>query len=745
MVKQIDKVYGQALISKGILPKSQVEEYLLAAESLGKPFDTYLVERHIIDNRRLLEVLSEYLKLEIVDLKTIQIDPSVIQKVPVKFVWYYKFMPVEIKEKTLTIAISNPLDVKIQDEVRVHLGLETKAVLAPLEDIQFAIKKYYGLASDTIDQILTKGAQRRSAVLDLNESKIEDVEEASEDASVKKLVNQIIFEAYKKRATDIHIEPYRDKVRFRYRIDGVLVDANLPPDIKHFLAPIISRIKIMSNLSIVEKRIPQDGSAVVKTQDQTLDLRVSTIPTPWGESMVIRILPSKVMFLTLEQLGLNPEDVKLFRNLIKRPHGIIFVTGPTGSGKTTTLYAALMEVNSMERKIITIEDPVEYEMEGITQIQVNSKVNLDFATGLRSILRHDPDILMVGEVRDKETAEIAIRTALTGHLVFSTLHTNDAANGVTRLVEMGLEPFLVSSSIEALIAQRLVRVICPKCKTIDPDVPKEIRQEIAMSLKEGDPETFTFYKGKGCDFCNNTGFYGRTAIYEILVLNETIRAAILEKARADYIRKIAFQQGMRPMRFDGWRKVIGGITTPTEVLNAVGYDEGISAAGIDSKKSFKLSLPTKEAIDEVIRDRYRVIKKEVLLAENEYDSRIYKRVQEKIPVRYRILHGEEEDPLTITVKGAEHSTVTKDISAGGVMLISGHHVPEGAILELKIQLKEKEAPIECLGRVCRIEENKATHLYNIVAYYLDISSKDRVRIEAFAKEISKGEKKEKKT
>ncbi len=738
-MKATDKILVDTLVKEGILNAEQADEYTLAAKSLGKPLEVYLTERKIVPERKLIAAMAKHLGIETVDLSSLAVDPAVTARVPVKFVWYYKFMPISLEGKKLTIAVSNPLDVKMQDEIRVHLGLEPKLVLSAPSQIQEAIKKHYGLASDTLDQIMTREPSRVHAQMD--QAAIEDVEQASEDASVRKLVNQIILEAYKKRATDIHIEPYRDKVRFRYRIDGVLVDANLPADIKHFLAPIISRIKIMSNLSIVEKRIPQDGSAVVRTQDQTLDLRISTIPTPSGESIVIRILPSKVMFLSLEKLGLSDDDVAMFRALIKKPHGIIFVTGPTGSGKTTTLYAALAEVNSAQRKIITIEDPVEYEMEGVTQIQVNPKVELDFARGLRSILRHDPDIIMVGEVRDRETAEIAIRTALTGHLVFSTLHTNDAASGVTRLIEMGLEPFLVSSSIEALMAQRLVRVICPHCKIVDETVPEDIREEIAMALKLESSEGFKVYRGQGCEHCNQTGYYGRTAIYEILILNDAVRAAVLDRSRSDNIRNVALREGMRTMRHDGWRKVYLGVTTPGEVLNVtakVENSDGDQARNNAGRESSSQDLKT-EDMERILKRRYRVIDKGTLMAENEYNSRVYSRVHQKIPVRYNILHGEEEDPMMLMVKGVEHSTVTRDISAGGLMMITGNRLSVGTVLEIKIHLEGTAPPVECLGKVCRMEENSATNLYNVVAYFLDITSADRVRINTFVKERLKQE------
>lgn len=567
------KVLAEALLKKNLLTQTEVDRYSTESKLAKENLHSYLARYDVLSERQITEALSEFLNMETVDLKKVSVEKQIVERVPVKFASYYKFMPIDIVDNTVKVASAIPMDIRLQDELRVHLGLEPKIVLAEESDIYDALKKYYGLASDTIDRILTKDPQKRNAIDAESSQWVEDIEKQSEDPSVAKLVNQIIFEAYQKRATDIHIEPYRSKVRLRYRIDGVLVDANLPNEAKVFLLPIISRIKIMSNLSITEKRLPQDGSTVVRTKEQDLDLRVSTIPTPRGESMVIRILPTKTMLMSLEKLGFNSQTAAKFRQLISRPHGIIFVTGPTGSGKTTTLYACLNEINTPGRKIITIEDPIEYEMEGITQIQVNSKVELDFAKGLRSVLRHDPDILMVGEVRDLETAEIAIRTALTGHMVFSTLHTNDAASGVTRLIDMGIEPYLVASSVEAFVAQRLVRVICSECKGEDTAPLKEIREEISKSLGQKSSVDIKIYKGSGCDHCNHTGYYGRAAIYEIMEFNEAIRAAIIEKPRAEYIKRIAVAQSMSTLRQDGWRNVIAGVTTPAEILNVTTKDQ----------------------------------------------------------------------------------------------------------------------------------------------------------------------------
>ncbi len=572
-MKRQDKLLNDALVSHNILTEHQLKTYHKQAGVEGLSLKAFLLKEKAVNEKQIIVALSQTLNLEVIDFHKIVVEKSVINKVPIKIADYYHFMPVSISGNTLTIACNEPFDVRTQDEIRTHLGYQVCIGLTDDKMLTDTIKKYYGLASDTIDRIKSKELQRNVSVSDQPSKWVEDLEKTTDDPTVSHLVNEIILEAFHKRATDIHIEPYRNSVRFRYRIDGVLVDANLPQDVKAFLPQILSRIKILANLSITEKRRPQDGSAVVKAKDQNLDLRVSTLPTPSGESIVIRILPTEVISLSLENLGFNPKSVELFHSLIKKPYGIIFLTGPTGSGKTTTLYACLNEINSPKRKIITIEDPVEYEMEGVTQIQVNPKIDFTFASGLRSILRHDPDILMVGEVRDPETAEIAIKTALTGHLVFSTLHTNDATSGITRLIDMGVEPYLVASSVEAFVAQRLVRVICPECKQDDERSLDGIKTEMRASLGLAENKAITFSHGAGCDHCNQTGFYGRVALYGVLLVDDVIRAAILEKPRADHIKKIAMKRGFVTLRQNGWKAVLDGITTPEEVMNVTVRDE----------------------------------------------------------------------------------------------------------------------------------------------------------------------------
>jgi type II secretory ATPase GspE/PulE/Tfp pilus assembly ATPase PilB-like protein len=727
-----DKILAEELVSRGLVSPKVIENGLRHAQVANESLRAHLVRQGYLTEDQVLDVLAARLHIIRVNLKQVSIDKSVLQKVPVRFAWFYKFMPIKIEDKNLTLATALPLDVKFQDEIRAHLGLEPHMVLAKDVDIQEALNRHYGLAADMIAR-LSKESTARSWTETDQQPWIEEIEQQeSDEASIARLVNQILFEAYRKRATDVHLEPYRDKVRVRYRIDGILVDAHMPSEVKPFLSAIISRIKVMANLSIVEKRLPQDGSAVVKTRDQNLDLRISTVPTLRGESMVIRILPTNVMLFSLEKLGIDERNLLCIRGLLIKPNGIVLVTGPTGSGKTTTLYACLKELNDGHRKIITLEDPVEYEMEGITQIQVNSKVQLDFAAGLRSVLRHDPDVIMVGEVRDVETAEIAIRTALTGHMVFSTLHTNDAASGVSRLLDMGLEPFLVASSLEAFVAQRLVRMICPKCKEVKNNYPAAEVEQIAESLGMP-PQNIIIYYGKGCDHCNQTGYYGRTAIYEILLMNEDIRAAVLKKEQASVIKHIARIHGMVTLRQDGWHKVRNGVTTPEEVLYMTQKDDPLPVVQTPSA----IAAVMDSGLAPVAHQR--TLNAALLSIQNKYDSRIYPRVRVSVAVRYLVVEGEDAVGSALLKRKTEHVTITKDISAGGLRFVCGYKLSEGAILDMKIQLFPSDPAIRCLARVSRVEDDPVSSVFNLVAYYLDISSADRARIASFVKaETAKG-------
>jgi type II secretory ATPase GspE/PulE/Tfp pilus assembly ATPase PilB-like protein len=556
---------GELLIKKGVVTQAQLEVALREHTKTGELLGKSLVRLGFISEEQLLMTLAEQLSIQFIpSLKDKAVPDQVIKAVPARFVWHYKFMPLALRGDLLTIAISNPLDVWPTEDIKFHLGFEVEVVLAVETEIMAAIKTYYGLGAAIVEGILDKkdeGPKKQ----DESVTVLDSPEKMAQDASVVRLVNQLLAEAIQSRATDIHIEPYRDRVKVRYRIDGILYDVPVPDTIKQLHLAITSRIKIISNMDIVERRLPQDGRAKVKLGEMDVDLRISIIPTLYGENLVIRVLPTQMLF-SMADLGLSPQDLEMIEELIQKPHGIIFLTGPTGSGKTTTLYSFLSRLNKPDVKIITVEDPIEYDLTGVTQLQVNAKIGLTFASALRNLLRHDPDIMMVGEVRDLETAELAIRTALTGHLVFSTLHTNDASSGVTRLVDMGMEPYLLASSVQAFIAQRLVRTICPDCKekVALKDVMKE-KEESKEQIEIIEKPTH-IYKGKGCENCKFTGYRGRVAIYEILLINEQLRQLILDKATAQQIKKKAIEMGLRTLLREGWNKIKEGLTTPEEVL-----------------------------------------------------------------------------------------------------------------------------------------------------------------------------------
>ena len=569
MTLKQSELIGQLLLQKGLIKIDQLERALLTQEKEGGLLGSTLVRLGFIEEEKLYSILSDQFNTKYIKLKNLTIPHETIEQIPAKFATHYKLIPVDFKENTITVAMSNPLDIHILDDLKLLLNKDIKTVLASEEDIIDGIKRYYGVGAETIEKMVPELENSGRKSQNIQSQVTEDVVQSADDASIIKFVNQILHEAFKDRATDIHIEPYEDELKIRYRIDGILYDTKVPPNIKSFQSAIISRIKIMANLDIAERRLPQDGRIKIKIEEDHVDLRVSIVPTPFGEAVVIRLLSGDI-FYGLENLGLLKSDLDIFEKLIKLPHGIIFVTGPTGSGKTTTLYAALSSINDKEKKILTIEDPIEYQLKGVTQIQVFPKIGLTFANGLKTMLRHDPDIMMVGEVRDYETAEITIRVALTGHLVFSTLHTNDAAGGITRLIDMGVEPFLVASSVNAFIAQRLVRVICSKCKIeVKPD--DEILSELGISKKEA--KKVKIYEGKGCEECKQTGYKGRTAIYEILVVTEPIREIILKRSSSNQIKKKAVSLRMRTLRQDGWEKVARGITSASEVIRVTQQEE----------------------------------------------------------------------------------------------------------------------------------------------------------------------------
>ena len=564
------------MIEKRLITAQELELALKEQERTNEVLGKILLKMGLIKEAALLQAIAEQQGIAFVELRNLEIQDKAIRSVPVKFIWHYNILPLSIAGNILTIAVSNPFDVWPIDDLETNLGFHVEKALATSSDIAEAIKKYYGVGADTIERILTQSPSGGRPEEKASGDKVEDLERMAEDASVVRLVNQIVQRAINDRATDIHIERFSDELLLRSRIDGILYDTPVSQNVKHLYSAIISRVKVMASLDIIERRLPQDGRAKVKIGNLDYDLRISIMPTLYGENIVIRILPTTMLF-SVADLGMSKKELATLEELLKKPNGIIFVTGPTGSGKTTTLYASLSRLNTRERKIVTIEDPIEYELRGISQVQVNPKIGLTFAAVLRSLLRHDPDIMMVGEVRDFETAEITIQTALTGHLVFSTLHTNDAASGITRLIDMGVEPFLISSSVEAFIAQRLVRLICPKCKE-EVNLQKEeiIRQMEAdlADLSEKDrPKEFRIYKGRGCRSCNNTGYVGRTGIYEALLVTEEIKKLILTKAYSDVIKKKALQLGMKTLRQDGWGKVLAGVTTFEEVVRVTQAEE----------------------------------------------------------------------------------------------------------------------------------------------------------------------------
>ena len=521
-----------------------------------------------------LQKLAGVLGWPFLDLRHLTIPTEARNKISTKVAFQYSVLPTDYQDSTLQVAVSNPFDPGMLNSVQYDAGMPVQFALAPKAEIEKALKKYYGVGAETLDELA------KDEPLELLVSEDKEITEGDQEASVIKFVNQIVWEAFKDRATDIHFEPAEDELRIRYRIDGILHQTPMPPQLKRYQAAIISRIKVMSGMNIAEKRLPQDGRINVRIKGEEIDIRVSTVPTVYGESVSLRLLTRGKIFLSLDKLGFSPAEEGAIREIIIKPHGIMLVTGPTGSGKSTSLYAFLSTINSVQKRIITIEEPVEYELKGINQIAVRSDIGLTFAMGLRHILRQDPNVIMVGEIRDLETAEIAIRAALTGHLVFSTLHTNDAPSAFTRLIDMGIEPFLVASSVEAVMAQRLVRTICPYCKT-EQKLEHDYLQRIGFP--ENEIATAKIYKGAGCEECRQLGYQGRMGIYEILILNEALRPLILNRSAASTMAQKAIEQGMRTLRTDGWNKVKAGQTTIEEVMRVTQTEEHLKSLVEDTK------------------------------------------------------------------------------------------------------------------------------------------------------------------
>ncbi|HOS03684.1 MAG TPA: ATPase, T2SS/T4P/T4SS family [Candidatus Hydrogenedentes bacterium] len=566
--------FEKQLVRDGVVASERLERARADAAKNGARLEEVLVEGGYASAEAVYRSLAGFCEMRFVMPSKLEIPLALIEKVPARIATHCNFVPVEDRGGTLVVAVCDPMNTQLLDDIRGFLKQRIEPVVTTPDEIARVMKALYGVGADTVERILSDSDSVASSV-SLDTSQLSsNLGDESIDASIIKFVNEILAEAIQTEATDIHMEPFEDQLRVRYRIDGVLHPVPIPGSIRGFHPAIVSRVKIMANLNIAEKRLPQDGKILATLGDNQFDLRVSVLPTPHGETINVRILTRQSMFLTLDQLGFMQDELKKFHGFIERPHGMVLVTGPTGSGKTTTLYAALAKINRFEHKIITIEDPIEYQLKGITQLQVAPHIGFDFARGLRSMLRHDPDIMMVGEIRDYETAEMAIRSSLTGHLVFSTLHTNDAAGAVTRLVDMNVEPFLIASTMIASIAQRLVRKICPHCSEgYDPD-PELLRQ---LGLAEEELRAAKFRRGRGCDQCRHTGYRGRIAIYEILPFSHAVKELTVRRAPSTEIKRLACQMGMRTLRQAGWLRARVGETSIEEVLRVTADTDMVDA------------------------------------------------------------------------------------------------------------------------------------------------------------------------
>ncbi len=552
---------GRLLVERAGVPEEALQQAYAVQKKGGGKLGEILVRQKVVREMDLLQVLAEQFRMTVIPLLPTTIDTGFTKKLSIGFLKKNLLVPV-ITEDEVYIAVHDPFDFQALDEVRLQLDLPScPAALSPHSEIIRTINSAYDLTLDTAEEVLQDIDEEDPDVLF---SKIEEVGDLLDDTShspVIRLVNLMLSQAVRHNVSDIHIEPYQNSLKIRQRLDGLLYDMFTPP--KHVQSALTSRIKLMARMNIAEKRLPQDGRIEIKVGNKDIDIRVSTLPTAFGERVVLRLLDKSTVRMSLTDLGMSPERLTLFSRIIKAPNGIVLVTGPTGSGKTTTLYAALSAINRVDINIITVEDPIEYRIPGIGQVQVNPKIDLTFASGLRSIVRQDPDVILIGEIRDLETAEIAIQSALTGHLVFSTLHTNDAPSTVTRLRDMGVESFLIASSINAILAQRLVRIICPTCReAYEPDA-----QEIAgIGLTREMLKDIPVYRGRGCEECRNTGYRGRTGIHEFMIMNDELKRSILKTSDASALRRQAQAGGMTTLLQDGAAKVLAGVTTIEEVF-----------------------------------------------------------------------------------------------------------------------------------------------------------------------------------
>lgn len=559
-----DAVLSQMLRKTGLVTDEQIAAALASDRSDGSGLIDALVKIGAVRDDALLQKLAPLLGMTYTDLATVEAVPEALKMLPARAVYQYAVLPLQMEQGTLLVAVSDPFNAGMLDGLRLAAGCPVRLTLAPREEIRKANRKYYGVGAEAVEKMIEDGRYEVDTA-STSISKI-DVNEMGQEASIVRFVNQIITEADRQDATDIHIEPMEEELRIRYRIDGILHRVDVPLQLNRLKSAVISRLKVMANLDIAEKRMPMDGRIGIRLDGEDIDIRVSTMPTVYGESISLRLLQKSGSLVKLTELGLNPQDQRAVQRLINRPNGIFLVTGPTGSGKTTSLYSFLHEINKINVRILTAEDPIEYEMAGINQVLVRQDIGLTFARVLRSFLRQDPDIIMVGEIRDGETAEIAINASLTGHLVFSTLHTNDAAGAFARLTDMGAEPFLIASAVAAVMAQRLVRRVCPVCNRLEP-------LDRALWDFPGEPPATEVPLAVGCEQCGMTGYRGRRGIFELLQVNEPIESMIINRRPSSEIKQKAIDQGMLTLRHDGWAKIFKRITTVEEVLRVTEDNE----------------------------------------------------------------------------------------------------------------------------------------------------------------------------
>ena len=558
-------ILSELVRERNLLTPEQFREIEEEHERTGKSLSQVMIDFSLITEEQLLRAVAEHLNLEYLSLDDVDLDQAVLRSIPSSVARMYGAVPVLINGNTVTVAVMDPYNPQLVGELSFILGKDVQVAVAPSKQIQAAIERYFGEDSESLKDVLTDMEDQLTSA-EAVESATKTggtaaLEELASQAPIVRFVNVIMLKAIQDRASDIHFEPFEDEFKIRYRVDGALYEMAPPP--KHLALPIISRVKVMSALNIAERRLPQDGRIQLNIGGKQIDLRVSTLPTQFGESVVLRVLDRSVVNLEMESLGMPPEIFDRTKEVIKVPNGIFIVTGPTGSGKTTTLYSCLKRINTIDLKLLTAEDPVEYDIEGIMQVPINEAIGLTFARALRSFLRQDPDIIMVGEMRDLETAQISIQASLTGHLVFTTLHTNDSPGAVTRMINMGVEPFLISSTLQAVLAQRLVRSACKKCKVAYEPSETVLTQ---LGLTKEDTAGRPFYYGKGCMECNETGYRGRKGLFELLLITEPIRELVNMRAPAGVIRARALELGMRTLREDGIRSILDGETTVEEVL-----------------------------------------------------------------------------------------------------------------------------------------------------------------------------------